>query len=149
MLLLKRHLVELVRAGKKRQTIRLWSRPLLKANQVSYTPGLGKMRITQIDEIASLDELTDADAQADGFADRKSLLAEIHRIYGPSIPPGRRIYRIRFQWPADGEAPAPVEPPAQPQRPSASRPRRPSPRTMTRAQRQALHRFVLAQGPAR
>src|SRR5438874_1869002 len=101
MLLLKRHLVELVRLGKKRQTIRLWSRPLLRAGQISYTPGLGKMKITAVDKLPSLAALTPADALADGFPSLPALLAEIHRIYGPTPPPNRHVYRIQFSWPID------------------------------------------------
>ena len=69
MLLLKRHLVALVRAGKKRQTIRLWSRPLLRTGQISFTPGLGKMLITAVDQLESLKDLTEADALADVSAE--------------------------------------------------------------------------------
>ena len=51
MLLLKRHLIDLVRAGKKRQTIRLWKSRRLRPGQISFTPGLGKMRITAVDTL--------------------------------------------------------------------------------------------------
>ncbi len=98
MLLLKKHLVDLVRAGKKTQTIRVWSRPVVRAGQVSYTPGLGKMLIVRVDELAGFDQLTDADAVADGFSDKDELLAELKRHY-PEIPPGKRLFRIIFQWP--------------------------------------------------
>jgi hypothetical protein len=101
MLLLKRHLVELVRRGEKRQTIRLWTRPLLRAGQISYTPGLGKMKITAIDKLPGLAALTPADAQADGFPTLAALLAEIRKIYGPTPPANRHVYRIRFSWPID------------------------------------------------
>lgn len=100
MLLLKKHLVLLVRQGKKRQTIRLWSKPLLRVGQVSYTPGLGKMLITAVDQLASLEALTERDARDDGFESLAGLLAEIRKIYGPSAK-GRAIYRIRFDWPID------------------------------------------------
>jgi len=101
MLLFKRHLVELVRQGKKRQTIRLWTKSMLKPGQISYTPGLGKMLITQVDELPSLKALTEADARADGFANLQGLLAEIHKIYGREIPKNRLILRIAFQWPVE------------------------------------------------
>ncbi len=108
MLLLKKHLVQLVREGKKRQTIRVWSRPVVCAGQISYTPGLGKMLITRVDEITGFDELTDADAVADGFSNKSELLAELKRHY-PHIPPGKRLFRIMFQWPlavVDSDKPA-------------------------------------------
>jgi hypothetical protein len=175
MLLLKRHLVELVRAGKKSQTIRLWSRPLLRPGQISYTPGLGKMLITSVDQLAGLEELTEADALADGFADLKSLMAEIHRIYGASIPKNRNVFRIRFQWPCDEKAAIPTArstgfslkkklqpkheatPPRKTRRttktpketePSPPLPRRTTP-AMTRRQREALRAFVITKAPPR
>ena len=104
MLLLKKHLVELVRAGKKRQTIRLWDRPHVRVGQISYTPGLGQLKITGIDELPHLDALTDADAIADGFASLPELLREIHHAY-PVIPPGKRLFRVTFQWPLPAGAP--------------------------------------------
>ncbi len=105
MLLLKKHLVKLVREGKKRQTLRFWTRPIVSVGQVSFTPGLGRMLITGVDIINDISELTDADAQADGFNNLAELIAELRRIY-PSIPPeGKKLYRIAFQWPI-GEKPA-------------------------------------------
>jgi len=101
MLLFKRHLVELVRRGQKRQTIRLWSRPLLRKGQISYTPGLGKMKITAVDKLASLNALTESDAVADGFPTLRALFAEIHKIYGKPLPNDRHFYRVRFSWPID------------------------------------------------
>lgn len=99
MLLLKKHLVDLVREGKKRQTLRFWTRPIVSEGQVSYTPGLGRMLIKRIDLIRDISELTQTDAQADGFRDLPELLAELHRIY-PVIPPaGKKLYRIIFEWP--------------------------------------------------
>ena len=99
MLLLKKHFVDLVREGKKRQTLRFWTRPIVSEGQVSYTPGLGKMLIKRIDLIRDISELTQTDAQADGFRDLPELLAELHRIY-PVIPPaGKKLYRIIFEWP--------------------------------------------------
>ncbi|MCL2648748.1 MAG: ASCH domain-containing protein [Phycisphaerales bacterium] len=101
MLLFKRHLVELVRNGHKRQTIRLWSRPLLHKGQMTYTPGLGRIKITAVDQLQSLNALTEADAIADGFPTLQALLVEIHQIYGKPLPIDRHLYRIRFSWPID------------------------------------------------
>lgn len=109
MLLLKKHLVKLVRDGKKRQTLRFWTRPIVSVGQVSFTPGLGRMLITGVDVIHDMSELTDADAQADGFNNLAELIAELQRIY-PNIPPeGKKLYRIAFQWPV-GEKPTPAAP---------------------------------------
>ena len=167
MLLLKKHLVLRVRQGLKRQTVRLWKGQLLRAGVISHTPGLGKMRITAVDELASLDALTEADARADGFATRAALLAEIHKIYGRKLPPGRRIFRIKFEWPIDeagrelvlAQRPAVTpagraEPRAEPraersrivaQRASAKKSR--TTRQATTAQRHALRQYIIAQSP--
>ncbi|NNM85789.1 MAG: ASCH domain-containing protein [Phycisphaerales bacterium] len=98
MLLLKKHLVDLVKAGKKRQTIRFWSHAIVKPGQVSFTPGLGRMKILSIEELSGLHALDEADAQADGFESLAELLAELKRNY-PVVPPGKRLFRIKFQWP--------------------------------------------------
>lgn len=104
MLLLKRHLVQLVREGRKRQTIRLWSRAAVRAGQISYTPGLGRMRIAAVDILPSLAALTEEDARADGFGSLGELRAEIRKIYGPlgeGGVKGRTLFRIKFEWPID------------------------------------------------
>jgi hypothetical protein len=123
MLLLKRHLVQLVREGRKRQTVRLWTRAAVRAGQISFTPGLGRMKILAVDVLPSLDALTEEDARADGFETLRDLRAEIRKIYGPlgkGGVKGRTLFRIKFEWPIDaageelviapasGPAPAPA-----------------------------------------
>jgi hypothetical protein len=156
MLLLKRHLVELVRAGRKRQTIRLWSRPLVRPGQITFAPGLGRLLITAVDQLPSLDALTDADARDDGFASKAALLEEIRRIYAtphavskpkrhPSRPqtPARAVYRVRFQWPLPDAAQTA-------RTPASSKPARPKKRPgMSKAQRQKLHAYILIHKPRR
>ncbi len=105
MLLLKKHLVDLVRAGKKRQTIRYWNRPIVFPGQISFTPGLGKMKILRVEELAGYESLTANDARDDGFDTLEELLAELRRNY-PEVPPGKRLYRVVFQWPVDANAAA-------------------------------------------
>ncbi len=163
MLLLKKHLVALVRAGKKRQTIRLWSRPIVFAGQISYTPGLGRLRIVSVEELPGFDALTEADAVADGFTDRAALLAELHRNY-PIIPPGKRLFRVVFQWPLRvtgkpaprGASPGPVAPARCHQRTSPGRGSGPTDAGAARVQsdtagllcqRRLLRDYVLARRP--
>jgi hypothetical protein len=155
MLLLKKHLVALVRAGKKTQTIRVWSRPIVRAGQLSYTPGLGKMLIVRIDELANFSVLTEADAHADGFPDRAALLAELEKIYGAKIPAGKHCYRIHFQWPVQENGAARTQSAEAPQeKPSAVAPKRPTtpsrtPRLMDAMQRQMLKAFIIKSAQAR
>jgi hypothetical protein len=106
MLLLKKHLVALVKAGVKRQTIRFWDRPRVRVGQRAYVPGLGRVAITAVEAVASVGRLTAADARADGFPTRAALLGELRALYGPGGPAGRTIYRVKFRWPADGPAAA-------------------------------------------
>jgi len=156
MLLLKRHLVELVRRGKKRQTIRLWSKALLRVGQISYTPGLGKMKITAVDQLPSLSALTEADALADGFDSLAALRAEIRKIYGTASQiGGRAIFRIKFDWPIDeaGRKLAIAAPAQRIERSAISknvtavqRPRGKS-SGMTARQREMLRVFVVARVP--
>lgn len=103
MLFLKAHLIPLVRSGQKTQTIRLWPRPMVRANQVAYAPGLGRLRIVSVDPLTSLRQLTRADAIADGFASLKALRAELHSIYGQDAhsPSLKKLYRVRFVYPAN------------------------------------------------
>ncbi len=121
MLLLKRHLVALVRAGKKKQTIRLWSRPIVFAGQISYTPGLGRLRILRVEELPDWRALTDADAIADGFSNRAELLAELQRHY-PVVPAGKRLFRVVFQWPVEPGAASRTRPAAGEPAPARERP---------------------------
>jgi len=164
MLLLKRHLIDLVRAGKKRQTIRLWKTRRLRPGQIAFTPGLGRLKIIAIDQLASLSALTAADARADGFASKKSLLAEIRAIYGTPLPTDRLIFRIQFQWPlpaADAAAASHKTKPAgsraarKPRSakaagPKLQKPRRPAksgvPASAQNA-RQSLRQFILSKAP--
>ena len=98
MLLMKRHLIELVKAGKKRQTVRLWRWARVRVRQLAFVPGLGRVRILAVDELASLRALTRADARADGFATRRAMLEELARLYGTAAE-GKKVFRVRFVWP--------------------------------------------------
>jgi hypothetical protein len=99
MLFFKARFLELIRAGRKRQTIRIWERARVKVGQVAYVPGLGahRLRITAVDPIVRLADLTAADAEADGFRSCRAMLAEIRRLYPAAVREGRQIYRIRFK----------------------------------------------------
>ena len=103
MLLMKRHLIDLIKAGKKTQTIRLWRWPRVRVNQRAFVPGLGRVLILAIDQLPSLRALTRADAIADGFATRRAMLAEIGRLYGRQTR-GRHVYRVKFSWGSDEAA---------------------------------------------
>jgi hypothetical protein len=95
MLLFKKKFLPAIRRGEKTQTIRLWKHRRMKAGQRSYVPGAGPIRITAVDEVR-LEELTDADAQPDGFATADQLRLEIARLYPQQLAQGYLAYRVRF-----------------------------------------------------
>jgi hypothetical protein len=96
MLLFKKKFLEAIRKGEKTQTIRLWPHCRLRSGQRSYIPGVGYIRITQVEPVR-LDDLTDADARPDGFVSIAELRAEIDRLYADKVSAGYQAYRIVFE----------------------------------------------------
>jgi len=103
MLLFKKKFLPAIRSGEKTQTIRLWKYCRMRAGQRSYIPGVGYIRITDVEEVR-LDRLTDDDARPDGFATAAELRAEIDALYAPQLAAGYQAYRIRFQRLEETEA---------------------------------------------
>jgi hypothetical protein len=96
MLLFKKKFLDAIRSGQKTQTIRLWRYCRFRNGQRSYIPGVGYIRITQVQPVC-LEELTDADARPDGFASIAELRAEIEQLYADQIAAGYKAYRIVFE----------------------------------------------------
>jgi hypothetical protein len=98
MLFFQARYLDLIRRGRKSQTIRLWRHPRVKVGQRAYVPGLAPARllITAVDVLPSLAALTAADARADGFATCRQLRAEIARLYKGVTD--RQLYRVRFKY---------------------------------------------------
>lgn len=96
MLLFKKKFLEDIRAGRKTQTIRVWKFRHMRAGQLTYTPGVGYIEITEVKPV-TLEELTDADAVPDGFANAEDLRAEIRRLYSPEQLRERKVFRLRFR----------------------------------------------------
>ena len=67
----------------------------MKPGQRSYIPGAGYIQIGAVDEVA-LADLTDADAQLDGFDSAAALRHEIEQLYPQQLAAGHRAFRIRF-----------------------------------------------------
>lgn len=95
MLLFKKRFLPAIREGVKTQTIRLWKHRHMRAGQRSYIPGVGPIRVTDVD-LVELDELTDRDAQLDGFESARELRSEIDALYAQQLAAGYRAYRVRF-----------------------------------------------------
>jgi hypothetical protein len=75
---------------------------MMRAGQRSYTPGIGYIRITGVDEV-SLDALTDADAVPDGFPTADALRAELQSIYGEKLAAGHKTFRVTFHILENGD----------------------------------------------
>ncbi|MEM8864478.1 MAG: ASCH domain-containing protein [Planctomycetota bacterium] len=100
MLLFKRKFLDAIRTGEKTQTIRLWKHRMMRDGQRSYTPGIGRIRIDRV-ETVEIDQLTDADAVPDGFADAAALKHELREIYGEKLQAGYQAFRIVFHTEPD------------------------------------------------
>ena len=107
----------------------------MRVGQRAYVPGLGYVNVTHVDIIACLSDLTRADAVADGFGSRRELLEEIGRLYA-GVGRGKKVFRIRFEWPAGG-----MRKPR-----AASRKKLPAKRESVRARREALRKYVVERG---
>ncbi|MEM6798879.1 MAG: ASCH domain-containing protein [Planctomycetota bacterium] len=95
MLLFKKKFLDAIRSGEKTQTIRLWKHRMMKSGQRSYTPGIGRIRIASVEEVA-IEQLTDDDARPDGFDSADALRHELRTIYGEKLDAGYQAYRIVF-----------------------------------------------------
>jgi hypothetical protein len=95
MLLFKKKFLPAIRSGAKTQTIRLWKWRLMRSGQRSYIPGAGHIGVDSVEEVR-LDDLTDADAQPDGFPTAAALRHELESIYGDRLASGYKAFRITF-----------------------------------------------------
>lgn len=92
----KRKFLDAIRSGEKTQTIRLWKHRMMREGQRSYIPGVGGIRITVVESV-QLDELTDTDAEPDGFTNADALKAELRSIYGDRLDAGYQTFRVAFE----------------------------------------------------
>jgi hypothetical protein len=95
-LLFKKKFLAAIARGEKTQTIRLWKYRKMRAGQRSYIPGVGYIQILAVDEVALVD-LTDADAQPDGFGTADALRSEIQALYSEALAAGSLAFRIQFR----------------------------------------------------
>jgi hypothetical protein len=95
MLLFKKRFLPAIRTGQKTQTIRLWKHRRMRAGQRSYVPGVGAILVEAVEPI-SLDDLTDADAELDGFSSLAALRQELADLYLAQAAEGQQFYRVRF-----------------------------------------------------
>jgi len=104
-LLFKKKFLPAIRAGQKRQTLRFWKWRLMRAGQRSYIPGVGHIVIEKVEEVR-LEDLTEADALADGFATLQELHAALAELYPANQAAGRKLFRVTFSLaPRDSSPP--------------------------------------------
>ncbi|HTJ58875.1 MAG TPA: hypothetical protein VL418_15120 [Devosiaceae bacterium] len=90
-MLIKREVLEAIKAGRIDLQFRRWTRPTVKPGGTLKTK-LGLMQIGRIDDIRP-DEVTDADARRAGFKD----VAEFHR-WLQTMKEGPLFQRIEISW---------------------------------------------------
>lgn len=101
MLLMKKIFFEAIRKGTKTTTLRYWQRPQVRAQSNTLIPGLGYVRIEAVRPV-SLEELTERDAQADGFATLADLHAALGELYSSDSRTGRTLYHVHFTYLPEG-----------------------------------------------
>jgi hypothetical protein len=94
-LFFKKPMQEAIREGRKRTTLRRWARPLVRAGAEAYAPGVGWLAIESVESV-ELEDLSDADAVADGFDSRARLMSALDVLYPDQRCDGKRWFIIRF-----------------------------------------------------
>ena len=97
MLLMKKTYFQAIRKGAKTTTLRYWRRRQVCAGSVHKIRGLGVIRIEDVRRVEP-DDLTDAHARADGFADLSEMLAALGAMYPPADRDGRGLYLVEFTF---------------------------------------------------
>ena len=107
-LFFKKRFQEAIRAGIKRTTIRRWNKPMARAGERAWSPGLGFLHIEAV-EAVDLDKLSDADALTDGFETVAALKDALHQLFPDHASDAKQWFRVRFALPAAGEGAKPTE----------------------------------------
>ena len=94
-LFFKKPMQEAIRAGHKSTTLRRWGKPRVRAGERAWSPGLGWLAIEAV-EIIELENLTEADAHADGFETMAALLNVLIALYPEQSNDGKHWFRIIF-----------------------------------------------------
>jgi len=95
MLMMKKEFFDAIRSGAKRTTLRYWRWRRVRVGSVHTVRGLGAVQIDAV-EAVEWDDLTEADARADGFENLAALREALAGIYPPDQRDGRQLFLIRF-----------------------------------------------------
>jgi hypothetical protein len=104
-ILFKRRFIDAIRRGDKTTTLRRWKTCRLRAGSRAKVRGLGWLNILSCEKI-DLEDLTEADAQADGFASLEELLKTLAQIYPNCAADGRQWFRVVFSLEGPKATPA-------------------------------------------
>ncbi len=94
-LFFKKQFFAAIRDGSKRTTIRRWPRARVSAGQDAYAPHIGWLHIEGVESVR-LKELGEADAIADGFDSRASMLQALRQLYPDYRTDGKQWFRVIF-----------------------------------------------------
>jgi hypothetical protein len=94
-LFFKKPLQDAIREGRKRTTIRRWSRPMVQVGKTAFSPGLGWLSISGVESV-DLESLDDNDAIADGFPTIAGLRKVLLDFYPDHAGDGKRWFRVSF-----------------------------------------------------
>lgn len=92
---MKKIFFDAIRSEAKTTTLRYWRRPMVRPGSVHSIPGLGAVRIEDVQAIYP-EEITDDDARADGFADPAGLSAALTGLYTSDQRRDRTLYKVTF-----------------------------------------------------
>jgi hypothetical protein len=87
--------VQAILRGEKTTTLRRWKSRRVRPGGRALAPGVGWLKILACDPVA-LSDLTEADAQADGFGSLKELFETLAQIYPNQKGDGRQWFRVVF-----------------------------------------------------
>ncbi len=94
---MKKIFFDAIRSGAKTATLRYWRSPRVRVNTVHRVPGLGRVRIEDVRNV-EFSQLTDHDAQVDGFHNLSDLCKAMDKLYPNESRGGRELYQIRFTF---------------------------------------------------
>jgi hypothetical protein len=95
LLLFKKVFAQPIVTGQKTTTLRRWDRPRCRPGQRVFAPGVGYLQVTEVQQVL-LKNLSDHDAQQDGFPTTRALRATLKSLYGSLR--NQKLYRVRFHF---------------------------------------------------
>jgi hypothetical protein len=95
-ILFKGQFRDAIRDGTKTTTLRRWKSQRLRSGSRAYSLGIGWLSILSCEKI-ELNDLTAADARADGFKSLKELRKTLAQIYPDCASDGKHWFKVIFE----------------------------------------------------